>query len=265
MDTIIILLILLQLIIISYPLNCHHNCKECFEYSDDDYDMKCKSCISNDYYFLYNTTNCIEEKMYQDYYKNKTNEYITLYPCSLYNENSHCYECNPFNKSEAGGICISCEFGYYYNNETKTCSKCLEGQKTIVLSDFDNCFNKIDGINYLYCDRYQTYCLNDNFECPNNTPIFNNITKTCSEMDCPEEGFKNGECQIKIRKYKDRILFINWFNGTMLTYPSYNNDNSGLLLIEYTPNKKFAPKTYHIKAKNQRHLYFYNSEGRGLQ
>ena len=58
-------------------------------------------------------------------------------------------------------------------------------------------------------------------------------------MDCPEEGFKNGECQIKIKKYKDRILFINWFNGTRLRYPSFNNDNSGLLLIEYTPNIDF--------------------------
>ena len=26
---------------------CHKNCKECEDYSDDDNDMKCTSCIDN--------------------------------------------------------------------------------------------------------------------------------------------------------------------------------------------------------------------------
>ena len=56
----------------------------------------------------------------------------------------------------------------------------------------------------------------------------------------------------KIQKFKDMILFINWFNGTMLSYTSFNNDNSGLLLIEYTPDIKFVQKTLHLKPKNQR-------------
>jgi hypothetical protein len=249
MEIIYLILIFLQQKIINSSQYCHSQCEECFDSSEDDKDMKCKSCKNDGYYLLYNTTNCVYEGFYNDYYKNKTNESTILYPCSYYNEN--CYECDPFNKSEDGGICISCKFGYYYNNETKKCSKCLEGELSLVINDFNNCNNK--NASSLYCDKYQTFCLShDYFECPENAPIFNNITKTCSEMDCPEEGFKNGECQIKIKKYKDRILFINWFNGTMLTYPSYNNDNSGLLLIEYTPNKKFTPKTYRIDAKNQR-------------
>ena len=82
-------------------------------------------------------------------------------------------------------------------------------------------------------------------------------------MDCPEEGFKNGVCQIKIQKYKNRILFINWFIATKLAYPSFNNDNSGFLLIEYTPDIKFIPKQQFFGSRNQRQLYFYNSEGRG--
>ena len=110
---------------------------------------------------------------------------------------------------------------------------------------------------------YETICLDDYVECPEIAPIFNNITKTCSEMDCPEEGFKNGVCQIKIQKYKNRILFINWFNATMLAYPSFNNDNSGFLLIEYTPNIKFIQRKLYLYKENQRQLYFYNSEGRG--
>ena len=260
MDAIFLLLIILQVKIINSSQKCHEECEKCFEYSKDDNDMKCKSCKYNNYYLLYNTTNCVDRGMYIDYYKNQTNEYITLYPCSYYDENSNCYECDPFNKSEAGGICISCKFGYYYNNQTKTCSKCLEGQLSIVLSNFGNCSK---GSNHQYCDRYITYCSNDNIECPNYAPIFNNITKTCSEMDCPEEGFKNGECQIKIQKFKDRILFINWFNGTMLAYPSFNNDNSGFLLIEYTPNIKFVQKSLSLDPRNQRQLYFYNNEGRG--
>jgi len=260
MDAIFLLLIILQVKIINSSQKCHEQCEECFEYSRDNNDMKCKSCKNNNYYLLYNTTNCVNKNLYIDYYKNQTNEYITLYPCSYYDENSNCYECDPFNKSEAGGICISCKFGYYYNNQTKTCSKCLEGQLSIVLSNFGNCSK---GSNHQYCDRYITYCSNDNIECPNYAPIFNNITKTCSEMDCPEEGFKNGECQIKIQKFKDRILFINWFNGTMLAYPSFNNDNSGFLLIEYTPNIKFVQNDLSLDPRNRRQLYFYNNEGRG--
>ena len=260
MDKIFLLLIIIQVKIINSSENCYYQCKECYEYSNDKKDMKCKSCNGNNIYLLYNTTNCEHRNKHNDYYKNQTNEYITLYPCSYYDNNSNCYECDPFNKSETGGICISCKFGYYYNSKTKTCSKCLEGELSIVLSDFDNC---IAGDSFQFCDRYKTYCSKDIIECPNIAPIFNNITKTCSEMDCPEEEFKNGECQIKIQKYKDRLLFINWFNGTMLAFPSFNNDNSGLLLIEYSPNIEFFPKFLHLKASNQRQLYFYNSEGRG--
>jgi len=263
MDIIYLILILLQQIIIISSQNCHRECEECFEASEDDKDMKCKSCKYDGYYLLYNTTNCVFEGLYNDYYKNETNEYTTLYPCSYYNEGANCYECDPFNKSEDGGICISCKFGYYYNNETKKCSKCLEGQLTVVLSDFDNCNNENQVSQY--CDKYETLCFPFdyfNFTCPSYAPIFNNITKTCSEMDCPEEGFKNGECQIKIQKYKDRILFINWFKGR-LSFPSYNNDNSGLLLIEYTPNIEFIIGGINIKSSDQRQLYFYNEEGRG--
>jgi len=260
---IFLFLIILQNIIINSSQVCHSECEECFEVSIDNEDMKCKSCKNDDYYLLYNTTNCVFEGLYNDHYKNETNEYTTLYPCSYYNEDTNCYECDPFNKSEDGGICISCKFGYYYNNETKKCSKCLEGEMTVVVSNFDNCINE-NQIS-LYCDKYITDCLPSEyfkFGCPINAPIFNNITKICSEMDCPEEGFKNGECQIKIKKYKDRILFINWFNGR-LSFPSFNNDNSGLLLIEYTPNNKFIRNSLSLIPSTQRQLYFYNSEGRG--
>lgn len=99
MDSIFILLIILQVKIINSSQKCSKQCEECFEYSNDINDMKCKSCKDKYYYLLYNTTNCVNENMYNDYYKNKTNEYITLYPCSYYYENSNCYECNPFNKS----------------------------------------------------------------------------------------------------------------------------------------------------------------------
>ena len=68
-------------------------------------------------------------------------------------------------------------------------------------------------------------------------------------MNCPEERFKNGEFQIKIQKFKDNILFINWFNVSMLS--------------ENTPNIKFVQKTLRLEPKNQRQLYFYNSEERG--
>ena len=82
----------------------------------------------------------------------------------------------------------------------------------------------------------------------------------------PNNGLEKGTCFITNEKYKNRILFINWFNddGKSLAYPSYNVDNSGYLLVELTCDIPFYVETNYIKENKRRKLYFYNEEGRGL-
>lgn len=58
---------------------CYDRCKTCSAFSNNYLDMKCLSCIDN-YYFLYNTSNCVDRENYLNYYINKTNN--ILYPCS---------------------------------------------------------------------------------------------------------------------------------------------------------------------------------------
>ena len=252
-------LILFSIISFSFE-QCFLHCKNCLETSYDIDDMKCIDCI-DDYYFKYNTTNCEHPYQNKNYYLNKTNK--IMYPCSLF-MNSNCYECDPYSKSEDRGICISCKQGYRYNKETKECIKYKDSEYSIIISDFDNC----EGIFYYgYCDKYITYCMpiTNEIICPDYAPIFNNLTKSCQENECPEEGFKNGTCLTQNEKYKNRILFTNWFNNNpkIVKYPSYNTDNSGNLLIELTCELPKSSNEYNILKNKKRKLYFYNVEGRG--
>lgn len=73
---------------------CNKYSKTCYDYSDDENDMKCIECIDSSYSILNNTTNCVLNEYYNDYYIKKIDNIITvLYPCSEL-DNS-CYECDP--------------------------------------------------------------------------------------------------------------------------------------------------------------------------
>lgn len=257
-------IIIVQIFLISLPFSfsldmCFTYCKTCTELSIDYQDMKCTSCIDN-YYFIYNTSNCVTIKEYKNYYLNKTDSF--LYPCSLFSL-TNCYECDPYLNTL--GICLSCEQGFVINPETNECIKCNESQYPVIINRFDNCTNFTDG----YCDKYYTRCfplVNDTITCPDSAPIYNNINKSCHEFECHKNGFKEGVCSIENPKYKNRILFINWFNNNpkYCRFPSYNVDNSGYLLIELSCEVFYAPHHF-IKNKNQeRRLYFFNEEGRGV-
>jgi len=51
--------------------DCNKYCKTCYDESDDDNDMKCIECIDSSYSILYNTTNCVLNDHYNDYYIKK--------------------------------------------------------------------------------------------------------------------------------------------------------------------------------------------------
>ena len=86
---------------------------------------------------------------------------------------------------------------------------------------FWNCFEDIE---YSYCDKYTTSCKkleslgNEEIICPEETPIFDNITKSCNEYECANSGIKNGICYPYYDKYKDKILFIHWLYFTEQLY-----------------------------------------------
>ena len=239
---------------------CHENCKTCLEDTKEFINMKCITCNEN-LSLIFNTSICDSKRYYPDYYLNKTDS--ILYPCSLL-ENQNCYECDPYLNTK--GKCVSCGKGYILNSETNECQTCKENEIPIVKGDFYGCK---ENINYTYCNLFKTECFaskNTEIICPDEAPIYDIIKKSCNEYESQENGFENGLCIVKNKKYKDRILFINWFINKPLyfTYPSYNVDNSGYLLIELGSTTFFEPyRLYSYKTKNRK-LYFLNEEGRGL-
>ena len=260
--------IITEIMLISLSLeSCRSGCKTCDENAENSSkDMKCYTCAS-EYYLIVNTSNCGKPKYFPDYYLNKTEN--KLYPCSFFKD-SNCYECNPYLKNTQG-ICLSCNRGYKYDNITKECKKCEENEYPIIINDFENCEKNI---RTSFCDKYITYCKkieNEEIICPDEAPIFDNLTKSCNEYECINSGIKKGICYPyypHYNKYKDRILFINWLKKheqeNYVRYPNYLVDNSDLLLIELTCDSDFTRKGFYIGKTNKRKFYFYNEEGRGL-
>jgi hypothetical protein len=67
--------------------------------------MKYIECKSKKYSILNNTTNCVKNIYYNDYYIKNIDDNITvLYPCSKLDKS--CYECDP--ELETIGKCLSC-------------------------------------------------------------------------------------------------------------------------------------------------------------
>ena len=201
----IFLKLILEILLFSFSLNCFRNCDKCYDDNYTEKDMRCISC-DNGYNMVYNTSNCVLPNEYTNYYLNETD--LHLYPCSLFS-NYNCYECDPYSDKE--GICLSCLQGYKYNEDKNICEKCGDNEYSIIKGDFTKCRNSYTD----FCDLYVTYCNyseNEDIICPDETPFFNNITKSCYEYECPDNDLEKGNCLVSNQKYKDRILFVNWFN-----------------------------------------------------
>ena len=249
---------------------CNPGCKTCLYANTyfNDKNMTCTSCADG-LFFIANTSNCVSKKHFPDYYLNITEN--ILYPCSFFNE-SNCYECDPYLNTT--GICLSCNRGYVYNNDTNECKKCEKDEYAIIINDFENCYGDIE---YSYCDKYITSCKkletfeNEEIICPEEAPIFDNLTKSCNEYECVNSEIKDGICYPYYEKYKDKILSINWLtdvNDVQKIYsfrnPNYLSDNPDLLLMELTYEPIFSRERIYIGKTKYRKLYFLNEEGRGL-
>lgn len=200
---------------------CYEDCKTCYDYSKNFNDMKCIDFKNDNFSILNDTTNCVQNNHYNDYYiKNNEDNITKLYPCSELDNT--CYECDPELEATGimgmAGICLSCNPGYKYINFLNICVE-DKFYLNIILNDFDNCSRKGNDIfHFQYCNKYITIIdynillSRDIIICPDYAPIFNSYLNSCSEMDCPEEGFSNGKCII----YKKNIKIENFlFHGLM--------------------------------------------------
>ena len=80
----------LSFLLFSFSLeDCHNNCEQCKEYSDNDDNMKCKT-YKDGFYRIYQTSNWVNKSEYPDHFIYED----TLFPCILFN--TRCYECDFF-------------------------------------------------------------------------------------------------------------------------------------------------------------------------
>ena len=270
------ILIFFSCISLLYFEVCYEVYQVCYDFNADINKKKCIECQDNNYSFINNTTNCVKDSQYNDYYIKKNDDNITvLYPCSELD--NRCYECDPelekIGIPGISGICLSCIPGYEYIEAIHACVEERYYLK-IITNDFDNCVRRSenDTFHFQYCYKYKTMIdyynlLSEDFICPDDAPIFNSYLNSCVEMDCPEEGFKNGKCIIYNQKYKDRKFFISWFNGINgkgVDYLSINSDKSGFLLMELSIISNFIPHHFACESNEYRKIYFFDDEGRGL-
>ena len=187
---------------------------------DNHKKRKLTSCEEENYYSLYNDSNCYYRNQFPNYYINTTsNGEELLYPFSLFTE-LNCYECDLFSISETGGICLSCLPEYEYDEINKKCIKCNKNEISVVIDDFDNCFcNNEDLLEIFflaYCNKFLTICnpnkikkdtcLVDHLDIYRNLPVYNKNINACVDYYCPAEGFENGTCLIKAKYYKLNII-----------------------------------------------------------
>ena len=239
---------------------------------------KLTSCENENFYSLYNDSDCYYRYNLPNYYINKTSSgEELLYPCSLFKE-FNCYECDPFSKSETGGICLSCLPEYEYDEINKECIKCNKNETFIVIDAFYSCLyyehTLLSPIFYAFCNKFLTICnpnkiekdtcIFDHLDLNGYLPVYNKDINACVQSFCPVEGFENGTCLAKTKYFKYKKMYIFWFNDKRINYPSYNVDKSGLLLFVFNLNNQDITTIHSLDAINERKLYFFNEEGRGF-
>ena len=247
---------------------CNENCGSCFEYSENNEEMKCINCKENYYlsyikkdycstcydenkenslYSIWNYKNKINECLYDNYY---CSEIISLdKPYMIYNT-FECVESCPIEyKYYLGNYCIDeCNKNKMKSNGVKC--ECENGYK-ILLKRKENeikCVLDCEGEYYLY--NYETNeCVN---KCPSNIKIlFNN---TCYN-ECPiytKQIEKNTllTCECEYYSYeiiKNNIKYIVCTNTNKCPKNMYNYNNK---CVEKCPKFNYENICYDICPNN---------------
>ena len=249
------LFLILSLIIKSFE-RCHPNCETCTNFTLDDRNMGCIECKEG-YFFLENTNNCFDYNKYPSYYINETR----MFPCSNFPD-MHCNLCM---QNETQNIyCLSCEKGYEFNiiyDQDKCpnydpyesdydcryshyqCDKCEENQMSILSLNIQSPYNL----------EYQTTCFDESTSIEDFICILysGGNPEMCLDSDCRKTEYI---CSNEEKNNLRNNININWFNNEFdLNFPSYNDDNSDYLLIEFTPHQKYFSYSISASLTNKRY------------
>ena len=207
--------------------NCYELCKECIDYSTDENDQKCKSCI-NDLFNLDDKGNCYCKNGY--YKSGKNCEICTnTIKCDTYKKNTcncnscleknylindKCEKCSDkcFNCTTNEDYCTSCEQNKFLDNnqchectdksfcnqiisDTCKCEKCKDGY----YNDFFRCFECSTGCktcnNKNECNDCKDGYFKKNNKCLECSTCKETIDNSCECKSCYDTYFlENGQC-----------------------------------------------------------------------
>ena len=129
--------------------NCHKNCEECLNFSDNDNEQNCTSCNRN-YSFVLEEGNCITNCS-PNYFETENKQCIKCDSLCLtcYKEADNCTKCdigkylNENNKCEnCSDNCQTCNKGP--ENDNQNCLSCKKNSKYIYLIDDENNHNCVE-------------------------------------------------------------------------------------------------------------------------
>ena len=225
--------------IISEDIICHERCEICTStYTTDS--QQCDTCKENTF-LLEGTRNC-----YYDY------ELPHFYLDEIFKMcQNNCYEC-----TDNSDICISCNRGSQFNEETRHCEPCNTDEYIYVSDGIEDCYLPFK--NFYTCELKYTKCsgetIRDNFECPREYPLLNDSS---TPKECVLENYNNDLI------ISNQIIKTQWFNK------KYQIGTYNCRFIGLTYSSKgdliFETNVFSFQVMlNERYFVGVNSNGRKL-
>ena len=236
------------LIIQKIICNCFNRCETCSSEGINISNQFCDIC-KNDTYLIENTQNCFYKYEKPNYYIDTSKK---LNQCS-----SPCYEC----LDNSPNNCVSCIRGYFYNKESKECVQCPENEYIYILDGAENCKDKDENGNNIYCNLKITQCsgksILEEMECPREYPL---LINNLNSKECVLEYIDNNNNNFLI---SNRIIRTQWMNNFIQigekggSYVSFTFNSKGDLIME---TSIFNNTTN----ENQKYFYGIQKNGRAL-
>ena len=150
------------LIIQKIICQCYERCETCNSEGNSN-DQQCITCKSN-YYLMENTNNCYYLYEKPTYYFDTDSQQLKVCPFP-------CYECS----GNAINNCISCQRGYYYNEDLNECTLCPSDVYIYIMDGTEKCQNNNNENKNFFCELKITTCsdinINEDYECPREYPL----------------------------------------------------------------------------------------------
>jgi hypothetical protein len=236
------------LIIQKIICNCFNRCETCSSEGINISNQFCDIC-KNDTYLIENTQNCFYKYEKPNYYIDTSKK---LNQCS-----SPCYEC----LDNSPNNCVSCIRGYFYNKESKECVQCPENEYIYILDGAENCQDKDENGNNIYCNLKITKCsgksILEEMECPREYPL---LINNLNSKECVLEYIDDNNNNFLI---SNRLISTQWMNNFIQigekdsSHVSFTFNSKGDLIME---TSIFNNTTN----ENQKYFYGIQKNGRAL-